>query len=64
MLKLVGGMFMEKKREEMKKSNFSKNSIPRCSKCGSRNIRYTPLPMHCNKCGTEGGLELFHKVKK
>ena len=55
---------MEKKREEMKKSNFSKNSIPRCSKCGSRNIRYTPLPMHCNKCGTEGGLELFHKVKK
>jgi len=24
----------------MKYSKFSKNSIPRCIKCGSRNIRY------------------------
>ena len=48
----------------MKYSRISKRNRPRCSKCSSRNIRYSPEPWLCRGCGLEGGLELFHRLKK
>ena len=48
----------------MNQSRIGKKNRPVCTRWGSRNIQYSPEPWKCNKCGLEGGIELFHKVKK
>lgn len=48
----------------MKQSRIGKKNRPKCTRCGSRNIRYSPDPWLCKDCGLDGGLDLFHRSKK
>ena len=48
----------------MRQKKIGKKNRPICTTCGSRDIKYSPEPWRCNKCGQEGGIELFCKSKE